>query len=76
MDAGSLVDDLPRATQWCRVAEEFMSSYGCPFLYARCRTHYGGVLVAKGQWADAEQQLSTCIRADQGVSARGRCPRR
>lgn len=52
--ACQLVGDLDRATQWCKVAEEFMSSYGCPFLYARCRTHYGGVLVAKGRWEQAE----------------------
>lgn len=56
-----LVGDLDRATQWCRVAEEFMSSYGCPFLYARCRTHYGGVLVAKGRWEQAEEQLRAAL---------------
>ncbi len=56
-----LVGDLDRATQWCRVAEEFMTSYGCPFLYARCRTHYGGVLVAKGRWEQAEEQLRAAL---------------
>lgn len=56
-----LVGDLDRATQWCTVAEDFMRTYGCPFLYARCRTHYGGVLVAKGRWAQAEQELRAAI---------------
>jgi DNA-binding CsgD family transcriptional regulator len=56
-----LVGDLDRATQWCKVAEDFMSSYGCPFLYARCRTHYGGVLVAKGRWEQAEDQLRAAL---------------
>ena len=56
-----LIGDLDRATQWCKVAEEFMSSYGCPFLYARCRTHYGGVLVAKGRWDLAEDHLRAAL---------------
>ncbi len=56
-----LVGDLDRATQWCKVAEDFMRTYGCPFLHARCRTHYGGVLVAKGRWAQAEDELRAAI---------------
>lgn len=59
--ACQLVGDLDRATQWCKVAEEFMASYGCPFLYARCRTHYGSVLVAKGRWEQAEDQLRAAL---------------
>ena len=59
--ACQLVGDLDRATQWCKVAEDFMSSYGCPFLDARCRTHYGGVLVAKGRWDQAEDQLRAAL---------------
>ena len=59
--ACQLVGDLDRATQWCKVAEDFMASYGCPFLYARCRTHYGGVLVAKGRWGQAEEQLRAAL---------------
>jgi ATP/maltotriose-dependent transcriptional regulator MalT len=55
--ACSLVDDLHRATQWCRVAEEFTQTYGCPFLQARCRAHYGSVLVAAGRWGRAEPEL-------------------
>jgi DNA-binding NarL/FixJ family response regulator len=65
--ACQLVGDLDRATKWCAVAEEFMSSYGCPFLYARCRTHYGGVLVAKGRWELAEVQLRAALDMAQDV---------
>lgn len=57
-----LAGDLDRATKWCRAADEFMQTYGCPFLYARCRVHYGGVLVAKGQWEKAEDQLQAALR--------------
>jgi len=62
-----LVGDLDWATQWCKVAEDFMVTYGCPFLYARCRSHYGGVLVAKGRWEQAEHELRAAI--DMSVQA-------
>jgi DNA-binding CsgD family transcriptional regulator len=55
------VGDLDRATRWCAEAEAFMARFGCPFLYARCRVHYGGVLVAKGRWQQAEAQLRAAI---------------
>jgi DNA-binding NarL/FixJ family response regulator len=60
--ACDLAGDLRRATQWCQVADRFIDRYGCPFLYARCRTLYGGILVAKGRWAEAEQELLAAIR--------------
>ena len=31
-------------------------------MYATCRTHYGGLLVAKGRWAQAERELAAAIR--------------
>jgi ATP/maltotriose-dependent transcriptional regulator MalT len=73
LDACSLTGDLERATQWCRVADEFMRDYGSPFLFAHCRAYYGGVLVAKGQWARAEEELQAALRMsrDAGAEARG-----
>jgi ATP/maltotriose-dependent transcriptional regulator MalT len=59
--ACSLVDDLRRATQWCRRIEEFSRTYGCPFLQARCRAHYGSVLVAGGRWEHAEPELREAL---------------
>lgn len=50
-----LVGDLDRASKWCRAADELMETYGRPFLYARCRAHYGGVLVSAGRWEQAEE---------------------
>jgi len=71
--ACQLADDLDRASQWCRVADEFMHTFGCPFLYARCRTHYGSVLVAAGHWAEGEDQLQAALRMSQdtGPGPRG-----
>lgn len=68
--ACSLVDDLPRATQWCRVAEEFTQIYGCPFLQARCRAHYGSVLLAAGRWDLAERELRRALAMSQDVGRR------
>lgn len=59
--ACSLVGDIKRAAQWCGAADRFMETYGCPFLQARCRSHYGRVLVATGSWALAETELGTAL---------------
>lgn len=50
-----------RAMEWVRAAERFARRYGCPFLYVECRTVYGAVLVAQGDWAKAEEELETAI---------------
>lgn len=59
--ATQVVGDLARATQWCRAADRFMRTYGCPFLYARCRAHYGNVLVGAGRWDEAEAELRCAL---------------
>jgi len=64
--ACDLAGDLRRAAQWCQVADQFIDRYGCPFLYARCRTLYGGVLMAKGRWEEAEAELQAAIRMAEG----------
>jgi DNA-binding CsgD family transcriptional regulator len=65
--ACDLAGDQRRAAQWCQVADRFIDRYGCPFLYSRCRTLYGGVLVAKGRWAEAETELRAAIRMAEGA---------
>ncbi len=62
LNACELTSDLERAAQWCRVADEFVATYGCPFLYAECRIYYGSVLAAKGRWADAERELAAGLQ--------------
>jgi DNA-binding NarL/FixJ family response regulator len=51
-----------RAMQWVRAADRFTRRFGCPFLFAQCRTLYGAVLVAVGDWVQAEQELQTAVR--------------
>jgi DNA-binding NarL/FixJ family response regulator/predicted negative regulator of RcsB-dependent stress response len=53
--------EFERAVQWVRAADRFTERYGCPFLYAYCRTLYGSVLVATGDWSQAEAELATAL---------------
>ncbi|MEW6475601.1 MAG: LuxR C-terminal-related transcriptional regulator [Actinomycetota bacterium] len=67
LNACELADDLERAAQWCKVADNFVATYGCPFLYAECRIYYGSVLTAKGRWEDAERELAVGCRITHGA---------
>ncbi len=59
--------DLERATQWVQSLQRFMDRYGCPFLYAECRTYYGRVLFENGDWDAAEALLTDAIAMSKGV---------
>ena len=61
--------DLERATQWVQSLERFIDRYGCPFLYAECRTYYGRVLFENGDWGAAEALLADAISMSRGVFA-------
>ncbi len=62
LTACQMTGDLDRASQWCRAADEFMQRFSCPFMFATCRAHYGAVLLAKGQWEQAERELLAALR--------------
>jgi DNA-binding NarL/FixJ family response regulator len=51
-----------RMVQWIRAADRFVERYGCPYLNASCRTHYGEVLFATGDWGRAEEELRVALR--------------
>jgi ATP/maltotriose-dependent transcriptional regulator MalT len=72
LTACGLAGDHKRAAQWCGAADSFAAKYGCPFLHARCRAHYGRVLVATGDWVAAETEL---LRALSMAADLGREPR-
>ena len=67
LNACELASDIERAAQWCRVADDFAETYGCPFLYAECRIYYGSVLAAKGRWDDAGRELAAGLRITDGA---------
>lgn len=62
LTACQMTGDLDRASQWCRAADDFMRRFSCPFMFATCRAHYGGVLLAKGKWEHAERELLAALR--------------
>jgi ATP/maltotriose-dependent transcriptional regulator MalT len=62
MDSYSRCAQYQRMAQWIRAADRFVERYGCPYLNASCRTHYGEVLFATGEWARAEKELYTALR--------------
>jgi hypothetical protein len=59
--------DIVRATQWVQSLERFIDRYGCPFLYAECRTYYGRVLFENGDWSAAEELLTDAISMSRGI---------
>ena len=69
MTACELVYDLERANHWAHVTDQFLATYGCPFLFAECRALYGGTLVAAGRWAEAERELGSAIKLTAGAYA-------
>jgi hypothetical protein len=67
LNSCELASAAERAAQWCQVADRFVATYGCPFLYAECRIYYGSVLAATGRWHDAERELSVGVRITAGA---------
>lgn len=53
--------EFERAVQWIRAADRFTRRYGCPFLYLYGRVHYGEILIATGDWPEAEAQLTSAL---------------
>jgi DNA-binding CsgD family transcriptional regulator len=53
--------DVRRAEQWLAVASRSVA--WADFAPPTCRSHYGGILIAIGRWAEAEEQLLAAIRA-------------
>ncbi len=53
------VRDYDRAAQWCARVQEFSKRWRLRPLSAICRTQYAGILIWRGDWAAAEQELTT-----------------
>ena len=52
--------DVRRAEQWLVAARRSVA--WIDFVPPTCRAHYGGILIAIGRWAEAEEQLLVAIR--------------
>jgi ATP/maltotriose-dependent transcriptional regulator MalT len=62
------VGDVERATQWCDEVKEFAQRWELRTLFNVCRTQYASVLLQRGTWVEAEQELNAAI----DVLGRGR----
>jgi DNA-binding CsgD family transcriptional regulator len=62
--------DFARMVHWMRAIEDFVATYGCPYLNATCRTHYGEILAATGDWSRADHELKQAMHlADHAMPA-------
>lgn len=57
------VHDVERAAQWCDTVRGFSEEWSVPQLFGFCRAHYASVLTSRGQWNDAEAELTAASRA-------------
>jgi ATP/maltotriose-dependent transcriptional regulator MalT len=69
------VGDFARAAQWCAVMREFAEQWSGRQLLGVCRSAYGAVLTARGEWVEAETQLVAAVEdldsARPGMAASG-----
>jgi DNA-binding CsgD family transcriptional regulator len=56
------VQDVTRAEEWVRAADDMIRRRGIVALGAHCRAHYGGILTAAGRWQEAETELDEAAR--------------
>jgi DNA-binding CsgD family transcriptional regulator/predicted negative regulator of RcsB-dependent stress response len=61
MQCCSVCADFERVGNWTRALAPFVSRYGCPYVDATCKAHYGAVLVETGRWDEAEQELRAAL---------------
>jgi ATP/maltotriose-dependent transcriptional regulator MalT len=53
--------DYDRAGQWCDKAKEFAERYAMRMCFAVCRAHHAGLLMWRGDWDEAEAELTAGI---------------
>ena len=64
LGACELATDVRRAEQWIATARRFVQ-WG-DFVPPTCRLHHGGILIAVGRWAEAEEDLLAAARVFEG----------
>jgi DNA-binding CsgD family transcriptional regulator len=52
------VRDFDRAGQWCERVAEMAGGWNIRTLQSVCRAHYGSVLMLRGEWLQAETELT------------------
>ena len=57
IEACQRIRDYERAGQWCNKVKELARRWQFDALFSSCRTNYASVLIWKGDWKAAEQEL-------------------
>lgn len=57
IDACERVRDFERATQWCNNVKELCKRWKYKAMFANCRMKHAGILIWKGEWKEAEEEL-------------------
>jgi ATP/maltotriose-dependent transcriptional regulator MalT len=55
------VGDFGRAAQWCRALHSWSATWHARLFFGVCRTAYGQVLAAGGDWPNAELELRSAL---------------
>ncbi|HEX5170625.1 MAG TPA: LuxR C-terminal-related transcriptional regulator [Cyclobacteriaceae bacterium] len=61
IDACQRARDFDRAGQWCLKVQELCMRWRHKAVFATCRTQYASVLIWKGEWQEADRELTTAI---------------
>jgi LuxR family maltose regulon positive regulatory protein len=57
IDACERIRDYERATQWCKNVKELCKQWRYKAMFANCRMKHAGILIWKGDWKEAEEEL-------------------
>ena len=57
IDACERIRDYERATQWCNNVKELCKQWRYKAMFANCRMKHAGILIWKGDWNEAEEEL-------------------
>ncbi|HEX8038763.1 MAG TPA: LuxR C-terminal-related transcriptional regulator [Chryseosolibacter sp.] len=61
IDACNRIRDYERADQWCVRVKEICKRWRHRAVFATCRTQYAAVLLWRGEWKEAEEELLAAI---------------
>ena len=62
IDACARVRDYERAGQWCKQVKEISLKRNHKAMFANCRNLYASLLVYKGNWKEAEEELTAAAK--------------
>ena len=57
IDACERIRDYERAIQWCDNVKELCKQWRYKAMFANCRMKHAGILIWKGEWNEAEEEL-------------------